>query len=683
MSNFIFPSRTIQHPGFEFTESDLLTFKECSDERNGLFIGFSSQGPIGEPVLISSEQEFINIFGIPQNFGEFYLYKGVESILNISKENANAIVIRLPYNNNIFNAETFTQKHKALKYTIKTSNTGLGDYKQLFENEPSFKNVSSEMIYVNENELEEFEKLNTSDFIIYNKRNSQVNDGEELLISVLGRSNALSAQGFLAKAPVDIFDYEQFNVVNDNTVGRKNWAYDVVDSINSNLLKWVPEIKTILVKDSNTGFYNKFIQQENNKNNITVIVSKIKRSSIEQGKYTLEILEIFTGSLFKGDIDPISRETCYIGDFINEESQYIGFAGHSSYKNFKRDVDELFVHDLSPLRISLNSEEDTLKKIFDIDTNINILKRSLNKLSDFDFSDIFDCGTSDIVSSLDQNGFYNPNDTRIQINVECWQKWTNAIGHFCKYGYPYCTAFLDLPKALLLRGQLSKLHELYEDEDKVINPEIIQQLAIQDNCYTTSNCEWVKLSNQFLKVQQYVPSSCLMSGVVNELNEFFNPPAGCNKYGVIKESLSDIALIPNFETADLLYKNHINYISFDYQKGIAFFDGQKTNWNTDYQLNRINVRRLVNYLKRYTIGIAKQYIGEVNNVATRESFKSDLEKEFERVTLLGGLDSYSIDVGTDINSQLVVNDRELRVKIIIKPISCIEFVLANFSIIND
>ena len=39
--------------------------------------------------------------------------------------------------------------------------------------------------------------------------------------------------------------------------------------------------------------------------------------------------------------------------------------------------------------------------------------------------------------------------------------------------------------------------------------------------------------------------------------------------------------------------------------------------------------------------------------------------------------------GVDIEKKLVVNDGELRVKIIIKPVSCIEFVLANFSIIND
>lgn len=667
----------MQHPGFEFNESDLSSFKECLNEKGGLFIGFSSQGPIGEPTIISNDNDFINTFGAPQNFAEFYLYKGVESILTTGMP---ATVIRLPYDNNIFDGETLSQKFKALKYTIKTSNSGLGDYKQLFEVEPSFKNLTSEIIYINEDELDSFELANSNDFIIFNKQNNTINNGEELFISVLGRSNALSSQGFIAKAAVDIFDYSLFEEVDDNTIGRKNWAYNVVDSINSNLIRWVPEIKTQLVKDELSGFYNKFVQQQH-ANQLTVIVSRIKNSSLEAGKQTIEILETFTGSLFKGDVDPLSKEICYIGDLINENSQYIGFAGHSSYKNFRKNVDEIFVHGLSPLRISLNSEADTAKKIFDIDRNISILNTSLKKLSDFNFTDIFDCGTSDIVSSIDENGFYNPINTKVQINIEDWQKWARNLGHFCKYDYPYCVAFLDLPKSLLLKGQLSKLHELYEDEDEVVNPEIINKLSIQDNCYTSTNCEWVKVTNTFLKVQQYIPSSCLMSRVINELEEDFNPPAGSSKYGIIKEKLYDIAVIPNFETADLLYKNNINYISFDYQKGVAFFDGQKTNWNEDFQLNRINVRRLTNYLKRYVIGISKQYIGLVNNVSVRESFKTDLETEFERVKLLGGLDNYSIDVGYDINSQLVVDSRELRVKIIIKPVSCIEFVLANFSII--
>lgn len=679
MNNFTTPLRTIQHPGFEFNETDLSISKTASMEKGGLFIGFTSQGPIGTPTLISSEAEFINTFGAPQNFAEFYLYKGVSSILDVNKEDASAIVIRLPYSNSTFDSETLTTKFKALKYKIKTDNSGLVDFKQLFKSEPSFKNLSSEIVFVNETELEEFESQNTSDFIIYNKQNSQVNDGSEILISVLGRSNALTHQGFISKAPIDIFNYESFNVINNDTVGRQYWDYNVIDSINTNLLRHVPEIKTVLVKDEETGFYNRFVQQDNTDNQITVVVLKVKKSITNNKSYTLEILESFTGSLFKDDIDPLSRESCYIGDIINSESNYIGFAGHKSYKGFKKNVDEIFVRGLEPLRIALSESDNIEKKIFDIDSNIQILKSSLEKVVDFNFTDIFDCGTSDIVSTINEEGFYNPESTSVSANIESWLKWTRALGHFCKYSYPYCVAFLDLPKSILLKGQLSRLHELGEYEDEVINAELINSLAIQDNSYTSTNCEWVKVANPFLYTQQYIPSSCLMPKIVNNLEEYYIPPAGL-KYGKIDEQILDVALIPNFDTADILYNNRINYISCDYRNNALFFDGQKTNWNEDYQLNRINVRRLTNYLKKYTIEISKKYIGKVNNVAIRESFKSDLESEFERITLCGGLDSYSIDVGSDINSQLVIDNNELRVKIIIKPVSCIEFVLADFLI---
>ena len=256
--NITTTKRTIQHPGFEYAEIDLSVYKNALNDDvilKGLFLGFAPQGPTNQVVSVSSIDEFITIFGEPENDYEFYLYKAVESYIDSGMI---ANVIRIPYINNLYK----TKSVKAIKYTINTDNHELIDYKSLFEVEPSFKNVTPENVLVTTEELANLQSSTSNVFYITNKFNANLNEGEELLISVIGRSNAIPYQGFIAKSTPDIFNYEEFCIVNPNTVGKQSnlWEYDTINSINSNFIRWIPEIKTILKQDSLTGFYNKFIR---------------------------------------------------------------------------------------------------------------------------------------------------------------------------------------------------------------------------------------------------------------------------------------------------------------------------------------------------------------------------------------------------------------------------------------
>ena len=187
---------------------------------------------------------------------------------------------------------------------------------------------------------------------------------------------------------------------------------------------------------------------------------------------------------------------------------------------------------------------------------------------------------------------------------------------------------------------------------------------------------WIKRVDEILKKQHFFPPSSFLAynvGFIDVNAEPWVVPAG-QKYGIAKDAIS-VAALPEPEFLGKLYANRLNYAN---NSGGIVFQGNKTNWQQDLQLNRINNRRLVNYLKRHVLGIGMQFIGEPNTVATRLAFKETLSEEFERVKNLGGLDSYSIDVGSDINSELTIQAGELRVKIIVKPVNCVEFILGNF-----
>lgn len=702
-----FPTKTIQHPGYEFFEQDLSWSKEYTNGKSGLFVGFASQGPVGVPTVITTEEEFFKIFGAPETEAEFYLYKGVYSALNakVLGVNAYAIVLRLPYDNTLLNIKdgSFEQVYKCLKYSLKTDNSGLDDYKPLFEQAPSFKSFNVEPGYVKESELEALEDC---DFVIYNKFNSRVKYGEELLVSVFGRSNALSSQGYISKAAPDIFNYEEFTASRNDLVCNKeySWAYNVVDSINKNLLRFVPQIRTFLKQDETSGFYSKKVKQaSDNDQDVIVVVSKTKRSTSEPGKYTIELLESFHGSLFKDAIDNLTKESIYVGDIINNNSAYIGYASKESFgRIFKRGTDELFVRDQTPYSISLKTEAELDKAILknenkDIDYATAILEPILETVADYSkytFTDIFECGLSSVVTyaAAEEEGgnlYFNPNKAEANettdpefLKADTWFSLVNKFSRYCKYRNQYCLSHCDIPRKLTLNGPLSRTDDIGQDENEVvITTAKIQALIKEQNCsYTELQFTWLEVVNPFLKQKQWVPATSLYPENIFKLVEPYEVPAGLNR-GKVSYEVSRLSLDPNNETKDLLYKNSINYCALAGTREWTF-EGQRTLLLNDLQINRIAVRRLANYLKRYVIGIGQKYIGEMNNVSTREKFKSDLEVEFERIKLSSGLEDYSIDVGVDINSDLVIAAGELRCKIIIKPVACIEFVLALFCIKN-
>lgn len=685
-----FVNRTIQHPGYEFFETDLSKYVEYANDQSSLIVGYSQHGSVGVPVRIDDLKTFRFFFGDPTNEAESYFYHGVEEVLD---NGGYATVIRMPYEN------ASLGKLRAFKYSLKTNNTGLARYKAPFKKAPSFKNLECVVDYIDESSLDE--EPSDCDFIITNKFNFQPGkDRSDILVSVLGRANALVTQGFVPEPDVKVYEIGSFYGKSTTDLLRHEsfeWSsQEDLKDFNNKLTRQIPQIKTVLEADEN-GFYNKWIKEDGSNQSIVVIVSVVKKSNLD-GKFIIQPVEVFTGSLFKGAIDPITKESAYIGDEINNYSAYIGFYGKSKYKSFKEDVDELFVVDQLPYRIALTDPAMTAPVIIgkgrtvdDIVSNLDSYLRKLDNPLKFQFTDIFDCGLSSVIIYAEDDGsgdkYFNPNKAdpteKAQVDFlksEDWIKVARTFARYCRYVNRLCFAWLDAPRKLTLNGQLTRDREIHQDfDDCILTPEKLNSISISEYHECCTEALWVKIDDSKLKKRHFIPSTIKMAGIINNINANAYPwtvPAGRNNARI--KDIVDVSAILDLEAMDSLYKNRINYISLD-SDGFCF-EGNKTNWTEDLQINRINNRRLVNHLKRWTLGIGQQFIGEPNNTATRVAFKETLEPEFERAMILGALDSYSIDVGSDINSQLVITSGELRVKIIIKPVNCVEFVLANFVI---
>ena len=69
-------SRIINSPGVQITEKDLSLRETVPTGTITVVPGFASQGPISEPLQITSLSEFERIYGTPTTTAEKYFYLG-------------------------------------------------------------------------------------------------------------------------------------------------------------------------------------------------------------------------------------------------------------------------------------------------------------------------------------------------------------------------------------------------------------------------------------------------------------------------------------------------------------------------------------------------------------------------------------------------------------------------------
>ena len=132
---------------------------------------------------------------------------------------------------------------------------------------------------------------------------------------------------------------------------------------------------------------------------------------------------------------------------------------------------------------------------------------------------------------------------------------------------------------------------------------------------------------------------------------------------------------------DVLYQNDINPITFIPGTGIVNF-GNHTLQGTNTALDRINVARLVAYLRGRLEIIGNQYLFEPNDTITRSSIQTQITSLM--VDLVGKRALYDYLVVCDLtnNTPATIDANELYVDIAIEPVKAVEFIYIPMRIQN-
>jgi hypothetical protein len=187
------------------------------------------------------------------------------------------------------------------------------------------------------------------------------------------------------------------------------------------------------------------------------------------------------------------------------------------------------------------------------------------------------------------------------------------------------------------------------------------------------------------------PSHMMLRTILNSDNVSYPwfAPAGTRRGGVDNAtSVGYITAEGEFKTAALyeglrnvMHDVKINPIATLPGVGIVNF-GQYTRAKNASSLDRINVARLVCYL-RYQLGIlAKPYLFEPNDAQTRNEIKAAVESLLVELVGQRALYDFIVVCDTSNNTPARIDRSELWVDVAIEPVKAVEFIYIPLRLLN-
>ena len=162
-------------------------------------------------------------------------------------------------------------------------------------------------------------------------------------------------------------------------------------------------------------------------------------------------------------------------------------------------------------------------------------------------------------------------------------------------------------------------------------------------------------------------------------------PAGFNRGG-LTEGSAGVPVIGvrdklTSKQRDNLYDANINPIASFPAEGIVIF-GQKTLQVTPSALDRINVRRLMIYVKKQISRIANNILFDQNVPATWDRFLAQVNPFLEGIKTDFGLTDFKVVLDETTTTLDLIDRNIMYAKIFLKPARAIEYIAIDFNITN-
>ena len=199
---------------------------------------------------------------------------------------------------------------------------------------------------------------------------------------------------------------------------------------------------------------------------------------------------------------------------------------------------------------------------------------------------------------------------------------------------------------------------------------------------------WVQIRDTISDSLLFAPPSIVALGTFSSAqrsSELWFAPAGFTRGG-LTEGSAGLPVIQtrarlNSKERDDLYEANINPIATFPAEGIVIF-GQKTLQVTPSALDRINVRRLMIFVKKEISRISARLLFDQNVPATWNRFLGEVEPFLRSVQSRLGLTDYKVVLDESTTTPELIDRNVMYAKIFLKPARAIEFIALDFVITN-
>ena len=210
-----------------------------------------------------------------------------------------------------------------------------------------------------------------------------------------------------------------------------------------------------------------------------------------------------------------------------------------------------------------------------------------------------------------------------------------------------------------------------------------------NSSYGCAYYPWVQIRDTLNNATVWVPPSIAALGAMSNSErkqDLWFAPAGFNRGGLSKgdAGIPVVGVSERLaaEDRDKLYDANINPIASFPNEGIVIF-GQKTLQVTPSALDRVNVRRLMIFVKKSISQMANQVLFDQNTVTTWNRFTGKVNPFLASIKARFGLDDFKVVLDNTTTTPDLVDRNIIYAKIFLKPTKAVEYIAIDFTITNS
>jgi len=675
-------------PGINVSEIDLTTVVPSVDTSAGAIAGVFRWGPVGQRILVTSENDLANKFGKPTNINaETWFvaasFLSYSNALYVSRAlNANQFSAVATSNTASINASSSYTILNSDDYLIKSNNftssgaTYIARYPGELGNSLKVSVCGSATQYNSTIDLKSTayncNNSNTSMTLAVGSTTASIT-----LFTANGSANQTSSDAILNL--ITVGDYIQ--VGNAATFGTQYLKIisKSATSLSANLTTGNTASFTLtfdqplkLSTDINTSTVNRYWEYYNqvdvapgrstyvsvNGNTVAQLGNTAAQNDElhivivdEEGGFTSSpgaILEVYKGLSRASDSKLSDGTTNYYKDVINNESNYVWFGTDRVGSVSNTAVNIVSSINQIPLTLSFTGGID---KNETEDPSTGVSFADIAKAYDL-FVSSDDVDVSLIMTGLSR-GFSGA------------QSGNYLIDNLAETRRD-CVVFVSPPKSSVVNNT--------QPVESILG----FRSNLRSSSYAVVDSGYKYMYDKYNDIYRYIPLNGDIAGVCARTDKTRDPwfsPAGTTR-GSIKNVIK-LAFNPNQAQRDQLYKNSINPVVNISGQGPTLY-GDKTFLNKPSAFDRINVRRLFIVLEKAISNASKSLLFEFNDEFTRSQFRNLIEPYLRDVQGRRGIYDFKVICDETNNTSEVIDGNRFVGDIYIKPARSINYIQLNF-----